>query len=186
MAKKTPTPTMKNAKPKAREILQTEIGTQINHAGRRFPLVLSSQEMFQRAQAERESPFARAQARLYDLLNAACIDPVVVRSPVLQTYVHLVRELLMASAPGDRLEDILEPVGTLFSSMRGTAGGRPAVEDVWAEWRTRVERLKHKKPILTAQERYEEVAYDWEAERHVRTKWKAVRDGISELKKRGK
>ena len=131
----------------------------------------------------RGSPQGQAHARLYDILNNAAVDPLISRSDEHERLVQLILECIVQSDSDERLEDILRPLGTLFQEMRGKRGGRPPHRETWAEWARLVDQKKKHRPTLTAEERYADVASDWEAEGHAPVRWTGIRDGISKLKK---
>lgn len=65
----------------------------------------------------------------------------------------------------------------------GQLGGRPRKDDQAAEWLRRYERLERTSRNMTAQERYEQIAYDTLG---TAAKWRTVRNTISEYRKRQK
>jgi hypothetical protein len=131
---------------------------------------------------ERATATYQARERLAQYLQDAHLDPVILRSPEHVKFVWLMRETLLASHHTQAVDWMLKPIDTLLS-RRG--GGRPSTEEKWGEWRDRVDELKRTKPTLTARERYEDVAAEW-AKGNESIKWSAIRDGISDLKKREK
>lgn len=177
-------------------ITQTEIGTVIARVAPMqpgFPEDGDYDEIVRFVEANRElwaSPEGQAYKRLREILNAACGDRVVNQSEQAGRYAQLIRDLFFMAEPGEPPELFMEPVETLFAGMRSRAGGggRPIDEVKWGRWRDRYEELKRTKPSLTAQERYEDIAAEYNEE--VKPKkplgWTGIRDGISELKKRQK
>lgn len=183
---------MKARTPKAKRqpfatIEQTDIGTIINRAAPIHPDGAGIEEAV-KANIERwESEEGRAYTRLRNILNAACVDPEVTKSEQLQRFTQLIRDIFYMAEPGEPPELFMEPVETLFAGMRSRAGGggRPPVEEQWAQWRDRYQYLKGARS-LTAQERYEDIAAEWAEAGNAPVKWQAVRDGISALNKREK
>jgi len=132
----------------------------------------------------RADPSWQAHQRLAELLNAAGVDPVILQDPEVARLVHLVRELLADSSPGESLEQMLRPLKTLMSAVDGAGGGRPKQADTDAEWRERFDAKKsrdrqHKKH----QDICEDIAAEWEAEGHSKPHWTTIRDGIRRARK---
>lgn len=123
-----------------------------------------------------QHPDCVAMRRLEEFLTQAHFAPEIRASAVMSGFVFLMREVLAEFVPGTELGDVVEPLRRL---MANHGGGRPTTETTWEKWRDRYQELKHSRPMLTAQERYEDIA----AENGVAS-WRTIRSGISELKKR--
>lgn len=185
MKKADKAPTRKTRRKPFSRIEQSEIGTLIIRDARRYPEGLDWQEVIALSRARWDSDIGKAHTRLKAILNAACVDPEIVKSEQVRTFVALMRDVFFEAEPGDTVEQFMEPVETLFAGMRSRAGGggRPPVEQRWESWTRRNEELKKIRKTLTARERYEDIASEWESDGHAPVKWTAVRDGISDLKK---
>lgn len=122
--------------------------------------------------------------RLHQLLVAAEADPIVRAGPGSSELIAILVDLVADSVTARNAGRLLADLSSTTFSLYGKGGGRPPMEKAWSEWARRVEALKKNRPRLTSQERYEDVAFDWEREKNVKMKWTGIRDGISKLKKR--
>lgn len=125
-------------------------------------------------------PDNAAKDKLEEYLVSAHFDPAVLQSETLANYVFLVREVLADFVPGMDLQQMLEPLQTLMSRY---GGGRPKQAVVWAQWATMFEAKRKRNTLASAEQLYEFVADDWEADGHPPVSWRGVRNGISKLKK---
>ncbi|ABE42919.1 hypothetical protein [Polaromonas sp. JS666] len=151
-----------------------------------YDLGLSAEELLDKLHEIQNSDDGKALEQLRRLINKARMDPIILKSPPISAVVSLFQDLVFDVEYGATPEEIFRPVEILYRSMRGKAGGRPRKEDVWKEWRQRYEQKRVRHPSLTARERYEDIASEWESEGHTPVKWRQIQDGISELKKREK
>ncbi len=135
--------------------------------------------------AQRANPEHQAHARLWEILNAAQVDAVVLQSPELTRFVWLMMEVLhrVGNRPGASLEDMTRPLETLIASARGSAGGRPPAAVKWEGWRRCFEAKLKFSRLTTKREIYEDIAEESSRHGHKPIKWTTVRDGISKLKK---
>lgn len=132
----------------------------------------------------RANPSWQAHQRLAEILDGAGIDPILLQDPELTRFVHLMRELLADSHPGESLEQMLRPLKTLMSAADGAGGGRPKQADTDAEWRERYDAKKSRdRQQKTQRDICEDIAAEWEAEGHAKLHWTTIRDGIRRARK---
>lgn len=184
--KKSAPKASKPAKKPLTVVVHAEHGSYIQRNRPRWPLVLTTKGVIAYGVASRASDEGRAHARFFEILNLACVDPLLIKSPALITLANILRDAISASEPGEPIEDILAPVEMLMASMRSRegGGGRPPAEVAWMEWQRRLEYKQKHRPTLTKRECYEDIAAEWVEEgRAKKLTWTGVRDGISDLKK---
>lgn len=132
-------------------IEQSEAGTQIDRiAPISRPVVLTDLGKLAHDLARWESDEGRAYKRLRDILNAACVDPAVVKSENAGKFAQLMRDLFYEAQPGEPPELFMQPVETLFAGMRSRdgGGGRPPNVDRWEQWSGRYEELRSTRRTL--------------------------------------
>lgn len=130
-----------------------------------------------------QSPDGKAWARLWEIFNAAVIDPAIIASPQIERYAQLVRDLLGEWLPGDALEDILRPLETMLAARHSTGkGGRPTV-DVPEDWLRKYEELRARRPGRTKSDICRQIARDWVGEDGERRSPRTVERHVTRLQK---
>lgn len=164
-------------------IEQTEQGTRITRDHEPPPDDVDIIAWSEAARARWDTPDGLAYQRLRAILNDACIDPAVIQSAQLVRFTQLIRDLFWLAEPGDPPELFMEPLETLMAGMRSRkgGGGRPTNASKAQRWRARYEQLRRTRPSLTAEERYEDIAQEWESAGNAPVSWRGIRNAISKL-----
>lgn len=136
-------------------------------------------------EAERRHPDSIAKAAISEALQAAHLDHRVRPSVELSRFLWLMRELVHDFRAGETLESMLQQVDALVAMRDGSKGGRPRLTVQHEGWSRRCEDLKRTHPSRTPQERYEDVAAEWNAEHPRRpVTWRGVRKAVTALRKK--